>query len=82
MSLERIAELHAERVSTFDGHRYCSECSHDWPCPTRRLCDEAAENGSDWRPLSVSWAAQHVYYCEEESCRYCAVIAVRAKEGL
>jgi len=40
-ALERIAELHRQRVSTWDGSRFCNECSHDCACPTRRLCDEA-----------------------------------------
>lgn len=39
-ALDRIAELH-------EGDREpdpwcCDECGKPWPCPTRRLCDEAA----------------------------------------
>jgi len=40
-ALERIAELHSGK----DG--WCQGCSSkEWPCPTRRLCDEAAREAA------------------------------------
>jgi len=38
-ALERIAELHTQ--CNDEGCTDCAECHDAWPCPTRRLCDEA-----------------------------------------
>ena len=40
-ALDRIAALHTTQGEAWDFE--CDECSHPWPCPTRRLCDEGAD---------------------------------------
>lgn len=44
-ALDEIAELHSEIDRS---HLWlpsiCDACEQDWPCPTRRLCDEALGN--------------------------------------
>ena len=48
-ALERIAELHREISRSHIGlPSICDACEHDWPCPTRRLCDEAAQHHAEW----------------------------------
>ena len=48
-ALERIAELHSEISRAHIGlPSICDACEHDWPCPTRRLCDEAAQHHAEW----------------------------------
>ena len=51
-ALERIAELHtAQTRKAVDITPYvvgCAQCFKPWPCPTRRLCDEAAQHHADW----------------------------------
>jgi len=40
-ALERIAELHGDPVTmSGSGQVCCPACGDEWPCPTRRLCDE------------------------------------------
>jgi hypothetical protein len=42
-ALARIAELHQPDDAPGIAHPACRECRKPWPCPTRRLCDEADE---------------------------------------
>jgi len=48
-ALDRIAELHTARDA--DGN--CRVCGIyvAWPCPTRRLCDEAGPENGVWQCL-------------------------------
>lgn len=47
-ALDKIAELHARDDKPASGGGIwvgedCVVCRVSWPCPTRRLCDEAVE---------------------------------------
>ena len=44
-ALERIAELHRP-VHEGKWAGRCKTCHLQWPCPTRRLVDEAADDGA------------------------------------
>ena len=46
-ALERIAELHYKRFRRDPRvEPVCGACGVPWPCPTRRLCDEAAREAA------------------------------------
>lgn len=47
-ALEAVLELHSDWTDRGDEHRqYCRSCGEAWPCATRRVVDEALNEGGD-----------------------------------
>jgi len=62
-ALERIAELHTYVAPRFDRCRVCME---PWPCPTRRLCDDAEQAGDVWLRFAEALAERDAARADAE----------------